>query len=224
MHRLLLNTSRLPCRVFPCSPHVKAFTCSEACLPPLPRSCVWCLSLLLWSCFALLRCSWSVRAPSLCTNLLPGILAPVTFVARPHDCSFPCLCRPLEARFQRRVKSLLANISIARPCGRSCVCVCSSEPCPSATPRATHSFFLNVVPTYFDTAVASPRLLPAPPFVEGSSPRDCLAHFAVHRECPAHFAVSPAVGDVPVRCAEQPTASPRTGPSVPWVSCRDPLG
>ena len=219
MHRLLLNTSRLPCRVFPCSPHVKAFTCSEACLPPQPRSCV-CLTLLLWSCFALLRCSWSVRAPSLCTNLLPGILAPVTLLLG-HTIA-PYLCRPLEARFQRRVRSPLANISIARPCGRSCVC--SSEPCPSTTPRATHSFFLNVVPTCFDTAVASPRLLPAPSFVEGSLPRDCLAHFAVHRECPAHFAVSPAVGDVPVRCAEQPTAFPRTCPSVPWVSCRDPLG
>ena len=117
-----------------------------------------------------------------------------------------------------------SRISPSRGLVEGLVCVCSSEPCPSATPRATHSFFLNVVPTCFDTAVASPRLLPAPSFVEGSLPRDCLAHFAVHRECPAHFAVSPAVGDVPVRCAEQPTASPRTGPSVPWVSCRDPLG
>ena len=87
--------------------------------------------------------------------------------------------------------SLLANIPITRPCGWSCVFLravsvgySSRDSCPSATPRATPSFFLNVVPTCFDVAVAKPRLLPPPLCALRCSPR----------ECPAHFAVSPAVG------------------------------
>ena len=64
-------------------------------------------------------CSFSLHQPVLDLALLSGTFVPV---ARSHS-------------FQRRVRSLLANIHIARPCGRSCVC--SSEPCPSATHRAT---------------------------------------------------------------------------------------
>ena len=55
-----------PARGVTCSPHVRAFTCSEASLPPLPLVSVgaYCVERpVLWS-------SWSLRAPSLCTNLI----------------------------------------------------------------------------------------------------------------------------------------------------------
>ena len=65
---LLRGFRASPARVFPCSPHVRAFTCSEASLPTLPRSCV-CWSLLCGAFRPLPWSSWSIRAPSLCTNL-----------------------------------------------------------------------------------------------------------------------------------------------------------
>ena len=58
-------------------------------------------------------------------------------------------------------------------------------PAPSVGDFSRDSFVLSQRGSdVFDVAVASPRLLLAPPFVEASSPRMCLAHFAV----------SPAVG------------------------------
>ena len=153
-----------PARVFPCSPHFRASTCSEAFVPSLPRSCVY-WSLLLWSCFGLPRSSRSVRAPSLCTNLSWTLRCCLEHLYPLLDHTlllFLCLCRPLEARFQRRVQWLLANIPIARPCRRSCVC--SSEPCLSATPRATPvrrrllARLLRSFSTWFRRVLTSPSL------------------------------------------------------------------
>ena len=100
---------------------------------------------------------------------LPGTLLPV---ARSHSFAPFRAC----AGHTKHVSSAASSRCSRIPCGRSYVC--SSEPRPSATPRATPSFFLNEVPTCFDVAVASPRVLQAPPLVKASSPRACLAHFA----------------------------------------------
>ena len=74
-------------------------------------------------------CSFSLHQPVLDLALLSGTLVlSVTLF-----CTFPCLCKLLFARFP--AASGRCSRPISRPCGRSCVC--SSEPCPFATPRAT---------------------------------------------------------------------------------------
>ena len=98
VYRPLLNASRLrylSCpglHVLPTRQSLHALSCSEASVPPLPRSCV-CWSLLLWSCFSFAAgfmepsCSFSLHQPVLDLALSSGTLAPVTFVARSHHCS-----------------------------------------------------------------------------------------------------------------------------------------
>ena len=146
MHRLLLNALRLLCLL--CRGLVSVGACCRGAVLPLPLA------------------SWSLRAPSLSTNLFWTLrcrlehLHTSLFVARSHHCSSSYLCADRTAHVQRRVQSLLANITIARPCGRSCR---SCELC---------------LPSCSVVAVALLRLLQAPPFVEVSPPRECLAHFA----------------------------------------------
>ena len=127
--RLQLNTLRF-----------HPLSCSEASVPPLPRSC------LCWTrcCGAEHEGSFSQHQPVLDLAPSSGTLAPVT---RHSCCSVtPLLLSVLVQTAQRRVRSLLANIPIARTCGRSCA---PPSPVRRRLVRATPSFFLYVVPTCF---------------------------------------------------------------------------
>ncbi len=214
-----------PARVFPCSPHVRASTCSEAFGPSLPRSCV-CWSLLLWSCssfpadFMELSCSftnlfWTLRSrmeqlhPSLL--LLAHTLAPLR------------ACAGRSKHVQRRARSLLANIPIARPCERSCA---PPSPVRRRRVRAKPAFFLNGVPTCFcrrrrSTATSSGtsfcrgvliarvsyplRLLtwPSASRARGTdclSPLRCLVCVAVPTLCPPRPGYFPSPRRCRIRC------------------------
>ena len=127
MHRLLLTASRLRCFSCPCLhvlPHVRALSVGACC----------CGVVLL-----LPLSSWSFRSLSLCTNLFWTLRCRLEHL-------HPSLCCSVTKHVQRRVLSLLANIFIARPCGRSCALPSHVR---RRLVRATLSFFLNVVPTCF---------------------------------------------------------------------------
>ena len=126
MHRLLVNASRLPCLSCPRVPVLPArqsLTCSEASVPssaavlcPLEPAVVELFVLCLV--FMEPSCSFSLHQPVLDLALLPGTLVPV---ARSRSFAPLRACAGRTKHVQRRVWSMLANIPIARPCGRSCV-------------------------------------------------------------------------------------------------------
>ena len=213
-HRLLLNASRLPCLscpVFLCSPHVRAFTCSEASVPPLPRSCV-CWSLLLWS------------FPSFAVVFMepecPFHSAPLSWTLRCClEHLYPLLGHSLLL-LSVLVQAVLNTFPAPRPV--------AARECPNRE-ALSPSFFLNVVPTCFDVAVASPREhlatasvscaslshLPSASHACGTdflSPSTCLAYVAT---CSPH---ATSVSEVTVLVASP--ASPRVGrPPVLGTRC-----
>ena len=174
-----------PARVFPCCPHVRTFTLSEASVPRLPRSCV-CWSLLLWSftsiavVFMKSSYSFTLHQPVLDLALLPGTLVTV---ARSHYFAPLRVFSSGTKHVSSALSSRCSRISPSRGTVQGLVCVPPSPVRARLLARLLRSFskWFRCVS---DVAVASPRLLQAHPFVEASSPR----------ECPAHFAVSPAVG------------------------------
>ena len=123
---MLRGFAASPTRVFTCSQHVRAFTLSRA----LRLLCLFCRGLVsVGACccgtvLLLPRASWSLRAPSLCTNLFWTLRCRLEHLHSHFCCSAtPLLLRTCADRtkhVQRRVWSPLANIPTARPCGRTC--------------------------------------------------------------------------------------------------------
>ena len=126
-----------PARGVTCSPDVRAFTCSEASLPPLPQSCVgW--SLLCGAFRPVLWSSWSLRAPSLCTNLIMTLRCCLEHL-------YPLLGHTLL------LLSVLVQAALST----------FPAPRPVAAREYPHREAL------WKVLCVSPRLLPAPPFCRG---------------------------------------------------------
>ena len=146
MHRLLLNALRLLCLSCPGLVSVGACCCGAVLLP---------------------RASWSFRAPPLCTNLFwtlrcrlerfsPSLLVLGQTIAPLRNSA------DRTKHVQRRVQSLLANIPIARPCGRSC-----APPSPFRRRLVRHSFIPSQRGSDLFLTSPSLRLLQAPAFSRG---------------------------------------------------------
>ena len=159
--RLLLNDSRLPCLfcpglpVLPVRQSLQALCASPATVLCLLEPPVWS-----FSSFAVVfvepSCSFSLHHLRCCLEHLYQLLGHTLLL-------LSVLVQAVLRNVSSAASGRCSRISQSRGVVEGLVCF-PSEPCPSATLRATPSFFLNVVPT----CLTSP-----------SSPRVCLAHFAV---------------------------------------------
>ena len=171
-----------PARVFTCSPHVRAFTLSEASVPLLPRSCV-CWSLLLWSCSSLPRSpsySFTLHQPVLDLVLFPETLVPV---ARSHSFAPLRACAGCSKHVSSAASSRCSRISPSRGLVEGLVFfrALSVGSCTRLL-RSFSTWFRRV--SDVDVAVASLRLLQASPFLSRRPHRESvlrtsLAHLTV---------------------------------------------
>ena len=122
-----------------------------------------------------------LHQPVLDLALLPGTFVPV---ARSHSFAPLRACAGRTKHVQRRVQSLLANIPIARPCGRSCVFSVRALSVRRLLARLLRSFS-----TWFrrvsDVAVAVTATSSGTPICRGVLTATSLLHTSL---------VSPAVG------------------------------
>ena len=158
-------------------------TCSESFVPSLPRSCVC------WSrCGAVLLCRDLHGAFVLLYSapICPGPCAVAWNACSRCSvtlfCSFPCLCAGHSKHVSSAASGRCSRVSSSRGFVEGLVC----DP-PSPVRRRLLARLLRSFSTWFRRVLTLPSLhhdffQHISLVVEASSPRECPAHFAVHRE------------------------------------------